>query len=71
MSKPTKVLEQMRRQVANAPLAGSDDAIVRRGPHDGVANLGADPGLMDCPSAPGPASILLEAMAAARTGDPA
>ena len=71
MSKPTKVLEQMRRQVANAPLAGSDDAAVRRRPHDGVANLGADPGLMDCRSAPGLASVLREAMAAARTGDPA
>lgn len=71
MSKPTKVLEQMRRQVANAPLAGSDDAIVRRGPHDGVANLGADPGLMDCRLARGLASALREALAAARTGSPA
>ena len=70
MSKP-KMVEQMRRQRANAPLAGSDDAIVRRGPHDGVANPGADPGLMDCRSAPGLASVLREAMAAARTGDPA
>jgi hypothetical protein len=70
MSKP-KVLEQMRRQPANAPLAGSDGAIVRREPHDGVADLGADPGLMDCRSAPGLASVLREAMAAARTGDPA
>jgi hypothetical protein len=70
MSKP-KVIEQMRRQPANAPLAGSDDAIVRRGAHDGLATLGADPGLMDCRSAPGLASVLREAMAAARTGDPA
>jgi hypothetical protein len=69
MSKPTNVLEQMRRQRANTLFAGSDEAIVRRGLHDGVAHSDADPRLMHCPSVPGPASVLRLAMAAARTGD--
>jgi hypothetical protein len=69
MSKPTKVLEHKRRQRANTLFAGSDEAILRRGPHD--AHPDPDLRRMDCPLVPGLASLLrlAMAMAAARTGD--
>jgi hypothetical protein len=67
MSKPTKVLERKRRQRANTLFSNSDEAILRRGPHD--AHCDPDLRLMDCPLVAGLASLLRLATAAARTGD--
>jgi hypothetical protein len=71
MSKPTKVLEHKRRHRANTVYPGSDEGILRHGPHD--AHCDPDLRLMDCPSVPGLTLVLrlamAMAMAAARTGD--
>jgi hypothetical protein len=67
MSKPTKVLEHKRRHRANTVYPGSDEGILRHGPHD--AHSDRDLRLMDCPSVLVLRLAMAMAMAAARTGD--